>query len=29
MDIFTVQDVLFEVGLCLMWAFGFRAGISA
>lgn len=29
MDAFTIQDVIFVVGLCAMWAFGFRAGQAA
>lgn len=29
MDAYTVQDVLFVIGLCGMWALGFRAGQTA
>lgn len=29
MEVYSVQDVVFVVGLCAMWAFGFRAGQAA
>lgn len=29
MDAYTVQDVVWVVGLCLLWAMGFRAGQAA
>ncbi len=29
MDAYTVQDLIFVVGLCAMWALGFRAGQTA
>lgn len=29
MDVYTVQDVVWAVGLCWMWAQGFRSGQTA
>jgi len=29
MDVYSVQDLLFVTALCVLWALGVRAGVSA